>query len=262
MTIEERPASTTDPILSVEAVGKTFPIRGGPPVEALASVSFQVSEGEFFSLVGPSGAGKTTLLKLISGLEPPTHGEIRLRREPVTGPLSDFGMAFQSPVLLPWRSALDNVLLPIEMLDRDRRDYEETARELLAVVGLGGFERMRPHQLSGGMQQRVALCRALIHDPSILLMDEPFAAVDEMTRETLSDHLLRIWGAAQKTVIFVTHSISEAVYLSDRVAVLAPRPGKIIDIVDIGLPRPRNQEMRYQLDFIALVKRVRDELGR
>jgi NitT/TauT family transport system ATP-binding protein len=188
----------------------------------------------------------------------PTSGAVVLREEPVMGPISDFGIVFQSPVLLPWRSALRNVLLPIEMLGRS--GYEDRAKELLAQVGLTEFRNHRPSQLSGGMKQRVSLCRALIHDPSILLMDEPFGAIDEFTRESLNDQLLELWRDSNKTVLFVTHNVGEAVYLSDRVAVMSGRPSRLADVIEIDLPRERHAEMRYETRFIEQVKKVHQAL--
>lgn len=231
--------------LSLKDVSKRYEVARKPPVEALSPLTFDVPAGQFVSIVGPSGCGKTTLLKIIAGLIPPTNGTVRVGQEAVSGPIRDFGMVFQAPNLLPWRNVVDNVLLPIEMLGLRPRDYAGRARGLLQEVGIGGFEDRRPKELSGGMQKRVALCRALIHDPGFLLMDEPFAAVDELTREGLNDQLLAVWAARRKTIVFVTHNVAEAAYLSDRVVVLSRRPGRIVGIVDISLPRPRKAEMRY-----------------
>ena len=247
-------------VLVTRNLSKRFESRGRAPVEAIDRVDLAVQQGEFFSVVGPSGAGKTTLLKLIAGLLPPTEGQVEVDGRPVTGPIADFGIAFQHSVLLPWRTAIDNVLLPIEMLGKRAKDYRNKALELLALMGLEGFEQRRPRELSGGMQQRVALCRALIHDPSILLMDEPFGALDEFTRQSLNDYLLRLWESSHKTVVFVTHSIAEAVYLSDRVAVLTPRPARLVDIVDVNLPRPRSESMRFEANFAERVRFVQEKL--
>ena len=247
--------------LSASNLSKEFPARRGhDPVVAIADLSLDISHGEFVSVVGPSGAGKTTLLKVIAGLLPPSGGAVSMNGGPVTGPIEDVGMVFQNPVLLPWRSALDNVLLPIEMLHRDRRSYRDRAQELLSLVGLSGFEQRRPRELSGGMQQRVALCRAVIHDPAILLMDEPFGSLDEFTRESLNDYLLRMWETSRKTVVFVTHNVSEAVYLSDRIVVLTARPARLAGIVEVGLPRPRPARIRFDPAFTSCMVEVQDKL--
>ena len=200
------------------------------------------AEGEFVALVGPSGCGKSTLLKLVSGLIPPSGGVIRVNRQPVRGPTASIGIVFQNPLLMAWRSTLRNVLLQIEIRGLPVADYRATAQELIELVGLEGFEDAYPHQLSGGMQQRVGLCRALIHDPDLLLMDEPFGALDALTREQMNAELQRIWMDRRKTVLFITHSISEAVYLADRVLVMSPRPGRIVGEINVDLPRPRTVE--------------------
>ena len=253
-------ATHSSEVLVAEGLKKTFESRGRTPIVALAQVDLRVARGEFLSVVGPSGAGKTTLLKLLAGLLPPTAGQVVVAGRTVTGPIEDFGMAFQNSVLLPWRTALDNVLLPIEMLGRKKSDYRDKAMELLDLVGLTGFENRRPRELSGGMQQRVALCRALIHDPAILLMDEPFGSLDEFTRQSLNDHLLRLWEASHKTIVFVTHSVSEAVYLSDRVAILTARPATLVGVVPIDLPRPRHPDIRFEPRFADHVRIVQEKL--
>ena len=250
----------SDAILSVRGLSKTFHARAKRPIAAIADVSLEVARGEFLGIVGPSGGGKTTLLKTVAGLLPPTSGEVVVGGRVVDGPIDDFGIAFQQPVLLPWRTALDNVLLPIEMLGLTPAKYRDEAHRLLELVGLGGFEDRRPRELSGGMQQRVALCRALIHDPAILLMDEPFGALDEFTREALNDHLLTLWEQSHKTVLFVTHSVAEAVYLCDRVAVLTPRPARLVDVVPIELPRPRQADIRYEPEFASHVRAIQEKL--
>ena len=246
--------------LSLEDVGKTFQDPRGDHVAAVDRVDLSIESGSFVSIVGPSGCGKTTLLRIVAGLLSPTRGRVVVGGKPVEGPIEDFGMVFQSPVLLPWRTALGNVLLPIEMLGRNRRRYEKTATELFALVGLQGFESKRPRELSGGMQMRVALCRALIHDPSVLLLDEPFSGIDEFTREGLNDHLLTLWETSHKTAVLVTHNIEEAVYLSDRVVVLSPRPARVTGIVDVGLPRPRGERIRYSVELLDEVRKVKDLL--
>ena len=225
-------------------------------VEALASVDLAVADCEFVAIVGPSGCGKSTLLKLVAGLRRPTRGEIALYGRPVVGPRSDVGIVFQSPVLLPWRTVLDNVLLPADVLRLPRAEYRARALALLDLVGLSGFERSYPQELSGGMQQRAAIARALVHDAKLLLMDEPFGALDAMTREQMNLELQRIWAAQRKTVVFITHSISEAVFLSDRVVVMTPRPGKIREILPIDLPRPRDLDVRDSAPFNAYTHRI------
>ena len=213
--------------LRLDSVSLIYKSRGQKELTALQSMSLDVRDEEFITIVGQSGCGKSTLLRLVSGLLAPTTGTIELAGRPVTGPRSDVGIVFQSPVLLPWRTALENVLLPIEFLKKDLAQYETRARELLTLVGLKGFENGYPRALSGGMQQRVSISRALVSDPRILLMDEPFGALDAMTREELSFELLRIWEERKKTVLFVTHSIPEAVLLANRVVVMTPRPARV-----------------------------------
>jgi NitT/TauT family transport system ATP-binding protein len=247
-------------LVEVRALDKVYTSQSGP-VQALQGVSFEVREREFVALVGPSGCGKSTILKLIAGLLPKTAGELRVAGQPVTGPVDGVGMVFQAPVLLKWRTALDNVLFPIEILRRDRRQYVNTARALLRLVGLEGFERAYPRELSGGMQQRVAIARALVHDPALLLMDEPFGALDALTREQMNLELLRIWSESQKTTILITHSIQEAVFLADRVVVLTPRPGRVAAVIDIALPRPRQPADRLSARFAAYVQEVGRHLG-
>jgi NitT/TauT family transport system ATP-binding protein len=234
-------ASGSQSLIRIDGVSQRFAAgRRRPPVDALGEVTLDVHEHEFVTLVGRSGCGKSTLLRIIAGLQRPTAGSVQIAGRPVTGPRRDVGMLFQSPALLPWRNVLQNVLLPIEILRLDQREYGRRARELLELVGLAGFADRAPWELSGGMQQRVALCRALVADPQVLLMDEPFAALDALTREDLSLELQRIWGDDRKTIVFVTHSIEEAVLLADRVVVMTPRPGRIERIVPVDLARPRS----------------------
>jgi NitT/TauT family transport system ATP-binding protein len=234
---------------------------GNDEVVALEEVSFAVGEGEFVTVVGRSGCGKTTLLKLTAGLLSPTAGTVHVAQASVQGPLTNVGVVFQSPVLLAWRKTLDNVLLQIEARRLKVEDYRERALELLELTGLKGFEDKYPSELSGGMQQRVSISRALIHDPPLLLMDEPFGALDAITRDEMNLELLRIWGEAKKTVLFITHSIAEAVFLGDRVIVMTPRPGKVSEIVKLDLPRPRTTAMRDDPKFISYVKHIRGSLG-
>jgi NitT/TauT family transport system ATP-binding protein len=227
--------------IEIDGVSQRFAAgRRADPVQALADISLRIEENEFVTLVGRSGCGKSTLLRIVAGLLGPTAGVVRIDGVPVAGPRRDVSFMFQRPALLPWRSVLDNVLLPVEIHRLDKREYGRRAHDLLELVGLEGFAQSPPWELSGGMQQRVALCRALIADPSILLMDEPFAALDALTREELSLELQRIWGEHKKTILFVTHSIEEAVLLAHRVVVMTPRPGRIARIVPVDLPRPRS----------------------
>jgi len=216
-----------------------------------------VREGEFLAIVGPSGCGKSTLLKMVAGLLPASAGEIRVRGARVDGPQDSAGIVFQAPVLLAWRSVLDNVLLQIEMRRLPRDGYRAKAQALIDMVGLSGFEKKYPWQLSGGMQQRASICRALVHDPAVLLMDEPFGALDAMTREKMNLELQRIWAETRKTVLFITHSIPEAVFLADRVLVMTERPGSIAALYDIGLPRPRSLRMMGEPAFAALAQKIR-----
>ena len=244
------------PLIRIDGVSKTDRTADGP-VPSLSPLSFEIGEGEFMTIVGPSGCGKSTLLKLVAGLLPPSGGTITLGGKVVDGPPDDVGIVFQSPVLLGWRSVLDNVMLQIEMRKLPRADYLDRARTLLQTTGLGGFERKYPWQLSGGMQQRASICRALVHDPAVLLMDEPFGALDAMTRERMNLELQRIWAATRKTVMFITHSIPEAVFLADRVLVMSERPGSIAAIYDVDLPRPRSLTVMTDPVFGALTQKIR-----
>ncbi len=232
-------------------------------VEALREISLGVSTGEFAALVGPSGCGKSTLLRIIAGLRPATSGAVTVAGRPVTHPIHEVGMVFQAPVLLKWRRVLDNVLLPAELAGLDRRQHEKRGHELLKLVGLGDFADKYPRELSGGMQQRAALCRALLLDPPLLLMDEPFGALDAMTRDELNLELLRVWGEgsqARKTIVFVTHSIPEAVFLADRVVVMTPRPGRVARVVDVPLGRPRTVAARADPVFGPLALAIHETL--
>jgi NitT/TauT family transport system ATP-binding protein len=229
----------------------------GETLCALTDVGFQAAEGEFISFVGPSGCGKTTLLKITAGLLTPTGGEVRIQGHPVWGPTQDVGFVFQSAVLLRWRTILRNVMLQVEVRGLDKKDYTRRALALLDLVGLKGFENKYPYQLSGGMQQRAAICRALIHDPPHLLMDEPFGALDALTREQMHLELQDIWMQSGKTVLFVTHSIPESVFLSDRVVVFSPRPGRIREVVTVDLPRPREIGIETDVRFGRLVSHIR-----
>lgn len=230
-------------LIDVSALNKVYRTREGADINALSNVNFGIREGEFVTVVGPSGCGKSTLLKILAGTLRRTSGQVTMRGAPIDGPSRDVGVVFQAPVLLPWRTVLENVMLPIEIQKRDRAQYTEKARSFLKLVGLEAFEGKYPNELSGGMQQRVGISRALVHDPALLLMDEPFGALDAMTRESMNLELLRIWNESKKTVLLVTHSIPEAVYLADRVIVMSPRPGRISEIMEIDLPRPRPLEI-------------------
>ena len=244
------------PLIAIQDVSKVF-TGGAKVVNALERISFEIHQGDFVSIVGASGCGKSTLLKIISGLLPATSGNVAIDGEPVAGPLENVGMIFQAPVLLKWRPVLGNVLLPVEFAKLDITSYLGKARALLKLVGLEGFEEMYPHQLSGGMQQRVSLCRALVTDPRLLLMDEPFGALDAMTRDELDAELLRIWEEKKKTVLFVTHSIQEAVFLSDTVLVMSARPGRLLEMLAIDLPRPRTMEMMSTGKFGEYTLKIR-----
>jgi NitT/TauT family transport system ATP-binding protein len=229
-------------------------------VEAIRNVSLNIENGEFVSLLGPSGCGKSTLLMMISGLLSPTSGALTLNDAPISGPRADVGVVFQSPVLLPWRTILDNVLFPIELRRLPREKYLPRALELLKMTKLDEFANALPRQLSGGMRQRASICRALVHTPSMLLMDEPFSALDAITRDDMAVELLRIWQANRATVVFVTHSIREAAFLSDRVLVMGKRPATIIDEVIVDLPRPRTIAMTEEDRFNKIVRRLRTSI--
>ncbi|MBH0237776.1 ABC transporter ATP-binding protein [Methylobrevis albus] len=231
------------------------------PLVALSDVSFGIEEGEFVSLVGPSGCGKSTLLSILGGLEERTDGTLVLDGKHHDAPRADIGMMFQTSVLFPWRTVRENVLLPGIILGLERKQQEARCAELLSMVGLDGFGERYPSELSGGMRQRVGLARLLAHDPRVLLMDEPFGALDEFTRETMNIELLRIWERTRKTVIFVTHNIGEAVFLSDRVFVMTPRPGRLEGIVEIDLPRPRRTDVMRDPRYAELVFEIRGMLG-
>ncbi|TAJ94951.1 MAG: ABC transporter ATP-binding protein [Reyranella sp.] len=244
-------------MISLNRVTRIFNSRDGDQVTALQDVSLEIGRNEFITLVGPSGCGKSTLLRIVAGLILPTAGRASIGGEEITEPRAETGIVFQAPTLLPWASVLDNVLFPLRMMHRIDSTSTDKAMALLKLVGLKGFEGKSPRELSGGMQQRVAICRALVHDPDILLMDEPFGALDALTREEMTMELLRIWSERPKTVLFVTHSITEAVVLADRVVVMSPRPGRIAEIIDIGLPRPRSFETEASTEFHEASQRIR-----
>jgi NitT/TauT family transport system ATP-binding protein len=248
-------------MIRLSGVSRTFEGRGNSGVvEALRAIDLDVREGEFVAVIGRSGCGKSTLLRLVAGLLAPTGGQVWVAGTPVTSPRRDVAMMFQRPALLPWRSVLDNVLLPVEVFGWSRARHRDRACELLDMVGLTGFHHRRPHELSGGMQQRVALCRALIQQPRVMLMDEPFSALDALTREELAGLLQRVHMELRATTVFVTHSIQEAVLLADRVAVLSPRPGRIRRILDVTIPRPRSFGHNAHLDEVSECVAVLHEL--
>jgi len=242
----------------IENVDKTFQARGRG-LKALDGITLNLREGEFLSVVGPSGCGKSTLMMMVAGLVPVSSGAISIKGEMVTKPYTDVGVIFQRDALLEWRTVLDNVLLQIDVRRLKRADYEPAARALLTRVGLAGFENYYPWELSGGMRQRVALCRGLIHDPSLLLLDEPFGALDALTREQMNLDLQRIWLENRKTMLFITHSIWEAIFLADRVVVMSPRPGCIAATIDIDLPRPRRLSVRETRKFGAYAAQIRKQ---
>jgi NitT/TauT family transport system ATP-binding protein len=243
-------------IIELSGVSKTYRTRDGD-VPSLRPIDFSIGEGEFLAIVGPSGCGKSTLLKMIAGLLPPSTGEIRIQGHAVLKPNRNVGVVFQNALLLPWRTVLGNVMLPIDMKKLPKREYTERARTLLKTTGLDGFERKMPWQLSGGMQQRAAICRALIHDPKIILMDEPFGALDAMTRERMNLELQRIQGETGKTIFLITHSIPEAVFLADRVLVMSERPGTIAAVYDVPLRRPRSIDAMSDPVFVTLTQAIR-----
>lgn len=246
------PIATSVPAIAISNVTQKF-----GAFQALDSVDLVIPEGQFLSVLGPSGCGKSTLMRAVAGLVPPTTGTIEISGDLVKNPHPDVGIVFQKATLLPWRSVLDNILLQLEMRGLSFNGYKGRLRELIELTGLTGFENALPHQLSGGMQQRVALCRALIHDPKILLMDEPFGALDAMTRESMNLELQRVWLESRKTVMFITHSISEAVFLSDRIVVMSKRPGRVATTLDVHLPRPRNFTMTGDPLFVQATTQIR-----
>jgi NitT/TauT family transport system ATP-binding protein len=243
--------------LRIEELSKVYLTRDGS-VRALEQVSLRARRGEFLSVLGPSGCGKSTLLMIAAGLLPASSGTVSIDGRLVTRPRTDIGIVFQNPVLLEWRTALGNIMLQAEAKKLERAAAERRARRLLDSVGLGGFEDKYPHELSGGMRQRVSLCRALIHEPDQLLMDEPFGALDALTRDQLVLDLQQIWNERRMTVLFITHSVPEAVFLSDRILVMTPRPGSVDRVIDIALPRPRTLAMREAPEFAGYSREILD----
>ncbi len=256
----EVPRDGGTPLVAIEGVSKAFGARETGLV-ALQDVNLSITDGEFISLVGPSGCGKSTLLKIVSGLLPASRGQVTLGGERIVSPRRDIGMMFQTATLFPWRTVKRNIMLPFDIARDKRTDREARVAEVIQLTGLDGFENNYPRELSGGMQQRVALCRLLVSNPRLMLLDEPFGALDEFTRERLNVELARISELERKTTIFVTHNITEAVFLSDRVVVMGTRPGRVLDIVDIELPRPRRAGVIATHEYSDRVGDVRRALG-
>jgi NitT/TauT family transport system ATP-binding protein len=256
------PAPSGQDILVLRNVAKTYRPARRAEIVAVSPTNLSIRDGEFVSFVGPSGCGKTTLLNLISGLILPSSGEILFNDKRITGPTGEMSLVFQRPVLLPWRRIINNVMLPAEVMGlKPRAKYEERARELLDLVGLAGFEDAYPRELSGGMQQRAAIARALVHETRVLLMDEPFAALDAMTREELNIELMRIWELTGRTIIFVTHNIAEATLLSDRIVVMTPRPGQVREVLTVDIPRPRSLATMAEPRFGEISNYIRSMLS-
>jgi len=246
-----------EPYIRLQGVGKRYETKDGP-VEACAEIDLDIRRSEFVAIVGPSGCGKTTILKMVAGLVPHTAGTITVGGSPVERPLTDVGIVFQEAILLDWRSVLSNVMLQVDIRGMQAAPGERVARQLLEATGLSGFENKKPYELSGGMRQRVSICRALVHDPTLLLMDELFGALDALTREQISMDIQRIWMDKRKTAIHITHSIPEAVLLADRVVVMGPRPGRIVEIIEIDLPRPRRLDKLPQAfnDYSGRIREI------
>jgi NitT/TauT family transport system ATP-binding protein len=260
-SVDGAKAGNRRPVIDMRGLSLTFETADGP-VEALSNIDLQIDEGDFVSLIGPSGCGKTTLLRLIADLEQPTAGALLVNGLSPEHARVDrhYGYVFQAPALLPWRTVEKNLMLPLEIIGLPRAQQRERARQYLALVNLSGFERKFPWQLSGGMQQRASIARALSFDPKLLLMDEPFGALDEIVRDHLNEQLLGLWEKTSKTVVFVTHSIPEAVFLSTKIAVMSQRPGRIIDLITCDFPRDRTLDFRDTSEFIAVAHRVRQGL--
>jgi NitT/TauT family transport system ATP-binding protein len=260
-TIETQKTGVLADTITIENLNVTFKSKRGNTT-ALSDIDLKVADGEFVSIAGPSGCGKSTLLKVVAGLTDATSGEVRLRGNRVRGPQREIGYVFQRAALLEWRSVRKNILLQAEMRGMPRQEAQRRCDHLIEMTGLGGFENALPHELSGGMQQRVSLCRALLHEPQVLLMDEPFGALDALTREKMNIELHRIWRETGTTVVLVTHSVAEAVYLANRVVVMSPRPGRIIETLDVNLPAERDYAATMERpEFIQVANRVRDLLG-
>jgi len=251
-----RETAMSQPYIRLQNVAKVYDTKGGA-VEACVDINLDIRQSEFVAIVGPSGCGKTTIMKMVAGLVPYTAGTITVGGNVVTRPQTDVGIVFQDAIMLDWRDVISNVMLQIDIRRMDRAKYEPVAAHLLKQTGLDGFERKKPYELSGGMRQRVSICRALVHDPQLLLMDEPFGALDALTREQISMDIQRIWMEKRKTSLHITHSIPEAVLLADRVVVMGPRPGRIVEIIEIDLPRPRRLD-KLPPAFNEYAGRIRD----
>lgn len=246
----------TDAFIRFQDVSKIYQTKSGS-VEACLDVTLDIKKSEFVAVVGPSGCGKTTLLKMLAGLVPYTSGTISIGGQRVTKPQTDVGIVFQDAIMLDWRDVLSNVMLQTDIRHMDRSQFEQVAGDLLRKTGLAGFEKKKPYELSGGMKQRVSICRALVHDPPLLLLDEPFGALDALTREQIAMDVQHLWMEKRKTALLITHSIPEAVLLADRVVVMSPRPGRIVEILDIDLPRPRRLD-RIPPKFNEYAGHIRD----
>lgn len=258
----DRPAARDNaPLIDVRNVSQVFRTTSRGEVAALQDVDLTVGDGEFLSVLGPSGCGKSTLMRIIAGLVKPSSGEVRLRGERITGPSREAGVVFQQAALFPWRTVLKNVMLSAEMLGLPRDAAEVRAHELLDMVGLAHAENLYPYELSGGMQQRASIARALLHDPALLLMDEPFGALDALTRENMGLELLKIWEHSGKTVVFITHDIDEALFLADRVLVMAARPGRVQELVEVRLPRSRDLDIMSTPEFGETAQHLRHLIG-
>jgi NitT/TauT family transport system ATP-binding protein len=256
-----RVSPESPPLIEVRGVSKAFRTTTRGEVPALQDVSLTIGDGEFLSILGPSGCGKSTLMRIIAGLVGPSSGEVILGGARVNGPSRDVGIVFQQAALFPWRSVLRNVMLSAELLDLPRDEAESRARTLLDMVGLSHAVNLYPYELSGGMQQRASIARALLHDPALLLMDEPFGALDALTRENMGLELLKIWEQSGKTVVFITHDIDEALFLADRVLVMAARPGRVQELVEVRLPRPRDLDVMSTQEFGETAKYLRHLIG-
>jgi len=268
LSVRVSPQAKTSAVLEFRDVGLQYPMSG-KPLSVIDQVSLTIDQAEFVSIVGPSGCGKTSLLRMISGLNPVAQGSVSFRGEAITKPLRDVGIAFQNPVLLPWRTTIQNVLLPLEIVPAHKRrlrahqaEYIAAAQELLTTVGLKGFQNHYPRQLSGGMKQRASLCRALIHQPELLLLDEPFAALDAFTREEMWELLQRLWERTQCTSVLVTHDLRESIFLSDTVYVMGPRPSQVVYTLKVDLPRPRTLDMCFTENFHRMYTELRHHIQR
>jgi NitT/TauT family transport system ATP-binding protein len=257
---EVRQNRPKEPVLTVRNLSAVFP-NGNGGLQALENLTFSVLPQQFLCVLGPSGSGKSTLLRIISGLLPPTQGEVLYDGVSLSGPRQGVGFVFQKANLMPWRTVLENIMLPLELQNLPRPEALRKAQELVDLVGLQSFESSLPRDLSGGMAQRVAIARALVHDPDVLLLDEPFGSLDALTRERMGNELLRIWQVRRKTVIMVTHSIPEALFLADRVVVLSPRPGRLCLDLEVNLPRPRDEDIMYTPEFGRQAHALRSAIG-